>query len=566
MKQKCIEAAVPDSGTAACCPDSDRNSKTILPSMTREKIWFLLVCLALLVMMLGLVFHYSRQKAFFHVDESYSYHFVCRTDYPSVNQDRPGLPFLDTWHDASYYYDYFVVDDTERFDIRGVVSSIKKDQHPPLHYILLELTFSLFSVNRFTKWTGLGLNFALYVFHLFVLFVFSKRLLKSEKWALLACVLYGTSLAAMSTVLFIRMYMLFTALSTLLLYGHLRLFEMLERGQSPAKALFAIVVTGVLGMLTHYLFFMFFAVVASVFASYLLVSRKYDRFMAYSVVVLASLGLFLLLWPEFLNDFFKGFQCKEAFHNLTHVTHVGYLHRIGIFSDYLFTKLLGKGIINFVLTGLFLVVAVAAYFGKHKGKQKTKDAPGHKLAMMFGVVVLIHLILVSKTAPENLLSPRYIFNLFPICSMLLVYLIKALLGKQSPSYLKIIVGCLIVANAIASHFTGEIKYLNNKQTVCYPIQYPIVLVTKNNARMVTAESSFYFKDAKGIYVTTFDGIGTIPQAIQEVSSDYYVIAIQKDDREDAVLSQLESMMDVKEKQLLGKTGSTKVYLMPVMSE
>ena len=522
-----------------------------------------MVCLAFLVLMFGLVYHYARQKSDFHVDESYSYHFVCRTDYPSVNKDRPNQPFLGVWHDASYYQDYYIIDETEAFDIRGVVSSIRKDQHPPLWYILLELTISLFSVNRFTKWTGLGLNIALYVLHLFVLFVFSKRILKSEKWALLTCFLYGTSLIAMSTVLFIRMYMLFTALCTLLLYEHVGLFEMVERGQSPTKALFAIAVTGILGMLTHYYFLMFFVVVAIVFASYLLLSRKYDRFVAYSVAVFASLGLLLLLWPETLNDIFNGFRGKEAIHNFTHS---GYLSRIRFFSTWLFTRLLGEGVVNYVLTGLLFAVAVAAYFGNRNGKPKPEEANGHKLMIMFGVVVLINLILVSKTAPKALVKARYIFNLFPIWSLLLVYLIKALLGKQSSNYLKIIVVCLIVANAIAIHFRGKIEYLGKQPPLCYPTQYPIVLVTKNNARVVTVKNSFYFKDAKEIYVTTFDGIGTIPQAVKEVQSDYYVVAIQNDDRQDAILSQLESTMDVKEKQVLGKTTYTTVYLMPVLGE
>ena len=518
-----------------------------------------------MLMMSGLVYHYARQKVYFHVDESYSYHFVCKTDYPSVILDRPNQPFLNTWHDASYYKDYYVVDETEAFDIRSVVSSIKPAPHPPLYYILLELTISVFSVNRFTKWTGLGLNIALYVLHLFVLFFFSKRMLKSEKWALLVCFLYGTSLAAMSTVVFIRMYMLFTLLCTLLLYEHLRLFEMVERGQSPKKVLFAIAVTGILGMLSHYYFLMIFVVVAIVFAFYLLLSKKYDRFMAYSVSVLVSLGLFLLLWPETLNDIFNHYRGKEAIHNFTHS---GYLSRIRFFSSWLFTRLLGESVVNYVLTGFLFAVAVAACFFNRNGKTKPEEANGHKLMIMFGVVVLIHLILVSKTAPKDLVTPRYIYNLFPIWSLLLVYLIKALLGKQNPNYMKIIVVCLIVANAIALHFTGKIEHLGKKPALCYPTQYPIILVNEKRARWVTAQSSFYFKDAEEIYVTTFDGIGTIPHAIEEVQSDYYVVAIQKDDkdREEAILSQLESTMNVKEKQVLGETIYTRVYLMPVLGE
>ena len=166
MKQKRIEEAVPDFGTAAFCPGLTRNRNTSLPSMTKKKVWFRMVCLSVLVLMFGLVYHYARQKSVFHLDDSFSYHFVCRTDYPRVDKDRPNQPFLDTWHDASYYLDYFIVDETEAFDIRGVVSSITGDQHPPLYYILLELIISLFSVNRFTKWTGLGLNIALYILHL----------------------------------------------------------------------------------------------------------------------------------------------------------------------------------------------------------------------------------------------------------------------------------------------------------------------------------------------------------------------------------------------------------------
>lgn len=138
------------------------------------------ICILLFIVMTILfvtnIIRWGLKKEGFFGDELYTYNFVCQTEYPSINADRGEITYLNNWHDADYYKDYLTVSGDERFDIIGTYNSIKQgDPHPPLYYILMEISCSVFSVDRFTKWTGIGLNLAFFVLTLVMLFLCAKK-------------------------------------------------------------------------------------------------------------------------------------------------------------------------------------------------------------------------------------------------------------------------------------------------------------------------------------------------------------------------------------------------------
>lgn len=174
-----------------------------------------IILIVLLMIVTGNAFYWGRQKIGFHGDELYSHHFICCTDHPSINANRKEKPYLNNWHEASYYKDYLTISKSESFDTVGVIKSIKKDAHPPIFYILLELTISMFFPGRFTKWGGITLNLFFFILTLITLYMLSKRLLRSRLWGMVITFVYGISIGAVSTVVFIRMYMVLSAVTVL---------------------------------------------------------------------------------------------------------------------------------------------------------------------------------------------------------------------------------------------------------------------------------------------------------------------------------------------------------------
>ena len=195
----------------------------------------------LILLVLNLLF-WGTKKTGFYCDELYSYHFVCQTDYPSINSDRGTESYLNQWHDSDYYMNYFTIDENEAFDLAGTYESIRQDVHPPLYYLLLEMVCSVAGMlipATFTKWCGIGLNIIFYILTLAVLYLLSEKMLKSRYWAAAVCILYGACAGAVSTVMFIRMYMVFAFASILFSWLNYMIWERCwKNGQRMGGAAF----------------------------------------------------------------------------------------------------------------------------------------------------------------------------------------------------------------------------------------------------------------------------------------------------------------------------------------
>ena len=84
------------------------------------------------------------------MDEAYSYGL---TNYERLNISD-NEDFFNTWHDKSYYLDYLTVDKEEANNFTPVYENQKNDVHPPFYYLLLRIAMN-FSIDYFSKWTGL---------------------------------------------------------------------------------------------------------------------------------------------------------------------------------------------------------------------------------------------------------------------------------------------------------------------------------------------------------------------------------------------------------------------------
>ena len=99
------------------------------------------------------------------MDEAYSYGLM-NAERLNIT-DNPD--FSNTWHTNQYYLDYLEVNQEEKNNWLPVYENQKNDVHPPLYYFLLRIANS-FTIDNFTKWTGIILNIIFFTFSNFLFF------------------------------------------------------------------------------------------------------------------------------------------------------------------------------------------------------------------------------------------------------------------------------------------------------------------------------------------------------------------------------------------------------------
>ena len=164
------------------------------------------LCLALLLVS-GVCFLFAGRKSGMFIDEVYSYGL----------SNGHYTPFIKNLADDQILtrqelLSYLTVDPGEGFDLASVYDNQVRDVHPPLYYWLFNAASSL-TPGVFSKWTGLILDYLIYMAALLLLYRLCMRLFGSRFLSAAAVGLYGLSVIGLSTMLMIRMYVLLTAFS-----------------------------------------------------------------------------------------------------------------------------------------------------------------------------------------------------------------------------------------------------------------------------------------------------------------------------------------------------------------
>ena len=150
--------------------------------------------------------------------------------------------------------------------------------------------------NTFSKWTGLGLDFVIYMLTLLCLYKLLMRLFSSRDIASAGVILYGLCLLGMSTMLMIRMYVLLTLLSVLLAYLVVRLMERFNPRLCPLIALCILA-----GLMTQYYFVFYAFFLCAAYVLYALIKKQYKALLWFIPWALAGALCLLLVFPLYTD-------------------------------------------------------------------------------------------------------------------------------------------------------------------------------------------------------------------------------------------------------------------------
>ncbi len=491
-----------------------------LNSGKKVKRKFIIMFLIIWAVQMAAAFYFCIQKQGFHEDEYYTYYSTARTNGFYVEDGQ--------WMDRETYRNEFVVLPGQQFQY-GLVKLVQSwDVHPPMYYWVFHTVASLVP-GVFSKWIGLSVNLLFWGINI-VLLTYLAYLVsgRSERTALLAVLFYGLSAAAVSGVVFIRMYEMLTMFVLLCAVLHVRAMEsitVIKREKLPVlRSLVPMAAVTYLGFLTHYYYFIFLFYLAAAFCIWLLWrDRKLWNCLRYGVGQGTAFALAYLTYPSCLGQMFRGQRGAQATGNFFDLSNTVQRFRFfyGLLDEYVFGKMLP------VFLLFLLVLAVTAYRQRSLRKPRQEDS----IYMVLAFAVLGYFLTVSKTA--LLLgdtSNRYQMPVYGIIVLLLFQAIRALWQRVRPEKMPVnglagyvygaaVIMCLLIDAAGLTSGKVVFLYPEDKARIDFAAEKekegtPVVYLYKPDAEWciwdvadeMLAYSRVYFASADKTDVITEDEV------------------------------------------------------------
>lgn len=429
----------------------------------KHKIFIILFLLLNVSMML----FFGMKKNGYNVDELYTYGLSNSYYEPFINISE------NTELSSDYFEEYFTVQDNEKFAYKSVYNNQSRDVHPPFYYFLFHTIASL-TPNVFSKWTGITLNILLFIISWLVLYKLAKLILKDKYLSLLPPVIWGFSSGAISSVVFIRMYMLMTLFVLLTSYFHVKSVKMQSFNKITLGWIYLITF---LGVMTHYYYVIFACFISIIYCIYLLYKKEIKYLIGYCVAMFGSLLSAVLFYPALIDHIFLGYRGTEAVTNFSEKTSSSQTTFSNFASYYKIVDYsLFSNALNYVLAFLLLLILYLSWkriSTKNRNKLNQREEnlwkeSKNNLFILLGLFLpsAMYVFIIAQVAPYK--ADRYIFPILPLIILtivVLVLLISRFLSNKKISF--ILLGIFIVFNLGYTYTNKSVNYLYENRDMNY---------------------------------------------------------------------------------------------------
>ena len=331
-----------------------------------------------------------------------------------------------------------------------------------------------------------------------ILYKLSQLILKNKYLALVPSLLWGLSSGAISSVVFIRMYVLMTVLVLLTTYLHART---IKNHAFRSVDLIGILLTTFLGVMTHYYFVIFAFFLSVCYFFYLLFQKRFKFLLSYVVTMFLSLGLAVLFYPSMLTHIFAGYRGTEAVNSITDSSDSISLVVESFFAYYtILNQSLFSGMLSYLLIAivimLFVVIGKKFLLKTPKSEWRTREElegsneengkSSLTLLVIFTISAVMYVFIIAQVAPYK--ADRYAFPIFPLVLLVFVYLIRNTLFYYIKSRKLQLAGfaLFVIIGLVRTYTNNAVNYLYENRQMDY-------LTEKTSTQQDTA-ILFYNKD------------------------------------------------------------------------
>lgn len=506
-----------------------------------KKSTIIILLIAIILIQIVARIYAGNKKEYFHMDEAYSYGLM---NYDKItitdNQD-----FYNTWHTNKYYEDYLTVNEEEVLNLKPVYENQKNDVHPPLYYLLLRIS-ATFSIDTFTKWTGIILNILICIISTIFVYLISKKLLKNPIYALIITFIAGLTVAALETTIYIRMYELTNMFILITTYIFIKNYD---KDSIGIKNYILIILTLILGSLTHYYYVIYVFTIYVIYIAKYIKKKQIKQIGIFTLNMAIAAAISLLIFPYSISHVFFGYRgAGSANLNLNEILQ----------SILRYISILDNKILNYMGV-IVLIIAIYLLITK---KDKIKIDKEFKILT---IPTLIYFIIVSILTPYKEL--RY---MMPICSVLIITImytiIKLLQAKYSFKTTAIIASIIFTIIILMPVFTGlklDFAY-NNLNNVAKKIEdinnKPAVYVfNPNNNRYL--DDIYLFTIIQDSYILKYEGE---PVQFNEIldgkdTQNGIIAFFNENVEEEQRITEIKEQLNLENVELIQHLNAAKVY-------
>jgi len=390
----------------------------------------------------------ANTKEYIHMDEGYSLGLM---NYDKVEiQDNED--FYNTWHTSNYYEDYLSIQGDESYKL--VYENQKNDVHPPLYYLLLRIVSSVHT-DSYSKWPGIALNIFINIFCTILVYLITKKIFKSDKYALLIAAVSGVSSSTLNAILYIRMYELCAFNILLTLYLHLKI----ENKEAKILDYILIGITALIGSLTHYYYLFFLAVIYIMYIVNYIRKKEYKLAIKYTASMVVTGILSIAIFPYSISHMFKGNRGTGAISNLTGNAETWL--NIAKYIGNLFINVFGN--MGFV----FVVILIGIAIYKLVKNKKLEIKNENKLMWIITIPTLVYFILIAIMSPY--IELRYIMPICPLVLIIMIYFLRSSISSiVTEKKAEYIIASLLIVMVLFPLITNqklEMSYNDKKDIV-----------------------------------------------------------------------------------------------------
>lgn len=329
------------------------------------------------------------------------------------------------WISKEMFQAYVQCDSEDDYNLPSVYFNVKDDNHPPLHFMLLHLMTSLFK-GEISVWHGCVINLAAIAGTLWLLGLIGDIVFRNKKNSVLLMILYGFSMAAVSTTLWIRMYALLTLWTVWGLYLHLRKYAGIEQdgflrikeknGKPKWIGSIGILIVTLLSFWTQYFGLFFILPLALLTLVSLIKEKRLQELWAYIRTMVTAAVIGLCVYPFAIGDVLFSSRGTEALSQWQNGL-ADYVNRVVEFGKILADNVAG-GVAPFFIVVLVPIIGMAVMLLYRKNT--AEDSYNLIPFIMCTIPTLVYFLLAAKMSPYFV--DRYIMAIFPLTALVIMLL------------------------------------------------------------------------------------------------------------------------------------------------
>ncbi len=323
-------------------------------SEQRSKKKLFLLSAVIFLQIICYVLTFTMKKQVFHEDEFFTYALSNSSDRPFIY----GSKWLDienynSWETGDSFRYYVRTTGETAFDYVNVWKNQAADVHPPLYYVLIH-TISSFFPESFSWWWGFLLNLVSFAVTQVFLYKWCKRFAKSEYTGLVVCIFYGFTIAALNTVMFIRMYEMLTMFTVMLVYYGSKAAD--AEKLSFKKHVLPVGLTVLGGALTQHTFLIFAFVFSAVYCIFELCRKRFRNMFAFGIASFIGAAMSFAVFPATYKHIF----CKDAFNEEIDRNYKFFLikYLFAIETTGYKPSLMGGSLITYLIAGSVIILVI----------------------------------------------------------------------------------------------------------------------------------------------------------------------------------------------------------------